>query len=107
MSKWHKTRIKVFHKYGSEKVFDEYVSDENKNAGMAYLCEKVPDDAEYILERPTMPEGFCGWAWADIHRDLITIMSGGSFPAIKREGTQLACCTDGLRPVVFLIERID
>ena len=54
-----------------------------------------------------IPEGFCAWAWADIHRDVEAVKFGASFPWINREQTQIACCTDGLRPVFFKIERID
>ncbi len=52
-----------------------------------------------------MPEGFCTWAWADIHRDIIHLRLDGEFPWMK-EGTMLSCCTDGVRPVVFKIEKI-
>ena len=107
MDKWYKTKITVLHKFGSEDFFNKYVNEEKKLSGMMPFCEKLPDNAEYILERPHIPEGFCDWAWSDIHRDVITIMSGGSFPSIKQDGVQVACCSDGLRPVAFLIERIE
>lgn len=54
-----------------------------------------------------IPEAFCGWAYADIQRDIAAVMMGGSMPWMKEEGVQIACCTDGLRPVVFKIERAD
>jgi len=53
-----------------------------------------------------MPEGFCSWAWADIQRDVIHMGLGGDFPWMKKPGVMISCCTDGLRPVVFKLERI-
>jgi len=47
-----------------------------------------------------MPEGFCGWAWADIQKLVYGIARGGQ-PCF------VTCCTDGYRPVFFLLENID
>lgn len=52
-----------------------------------------------------MPEGFCSWAWADIQRDVLVVMSGGSISWFNRKNMSIVCCTDALRPVVFKIER--
>lgn len=61
---------------------------------------------EFIIDNFEKPEGFCSWAWADIHREFISVMFNADFPNFKDEGTVIASCTDGLRPVVFKIERI-
>ncbi|MCF8094398.1 MAG: TIGR04076 family protein [Desulfobacteraceae bacterium] len=53
-----------------------------------------------------VPQGFCSWAYADIQRDIAHILFGGSYPWMAEEGATISCCTDGLRPVVFRIERI-
>ena len=45
------------------------------------------------------PDGFCNWAWADI-RPIIQL-------AFSKGKTMAACCTDGFRPVVFKIEKIE
>jgi uncharacterized repeat protein (TIGR04076 family) len=52
-----------------------------------------------------MPEGFCSWACADIQKYVMTLARGDDFLGV-REGTYVTCCTDGFRPVFFLIERI-
>jgi len=31
---------------------------------------------------------------------------GGDFPWFKEKGIAISCCSDGLRPVVFKLERI-
>ena len=63
---------------------------------------------EIIIENfPLKPDGFCDWAWADIHRDVVSVMFGGSYPWIREPRTAITCCTDGLRPVIFKVERIE
>jgi len=80
----------------------EYAQDKDK----VRLCPLFTDGQEFIMESPNIPEKFCSWAWADIHRDCIAIFNGADYPGIKQKGTIISCCTDGLRPVVFKIERI-
>ena len=53
------------------------------------------------------PEGFCGFAWADIHDDVKMIQCGGNPAHIQQECTTISCCKDALSPVVFKIERLD
>jgi len=52
------------------------------------------------------PEGFCVWAWDDLFKHLAVLHFGGDFPWAE-EGTTVACCTDGARPVSFRLERIN
>lgn len=52
------------------------------------------------------PAGFCAEAWQNIFPYCLAISRGGTFaPYTKGENKWIACCTDGLRPVSFLIER--
>lgn len=52
-----------------------------------------------------MPEGFCPWAWVEIYRSVSALACGASYtPWQKREGVNVVCCTDGIRPVTFLLE---
>ncbi|MEN6395022.1 MAG: TIGR04076 family protein [Methanoregula sp.] len=59
------------------------------------------------------PEGFCDWAWRDIHPMVAVLLAGGNFSHgifagwMKNERSMIGCCSDGIRPVVFRIERID
>ena len=68
-------------------------------------CERLGDGDRFVSKMCTMPEGFCSWAWADIQKYVMTLARGGNFLGV-REGTYVTCCTDGFRPVFFLIERI-
>ncbi len=67
-------------------------------------CPVVKEGVEYISKGGKTPENFCGWAWADIQRDVAVLAFGGEFPWIKKKNTMISCCTDGLRPVIFKLE---
>lgn len=100
-----KCKITVVKRTIHQDLADEYLSDSRENFGP---CQAYEDGQEFILESfPLKPEGFCDWAWADIHRDVVAIMFDGSYPWIKQSGTTITCCTDGLRPVIFKVERIE
>ena len=60
---------------------------------------------EYVSKNMAMPTGFCSWAWADIQRDVAHLAMGGDFPWMREKGMMISCCTDGLRPVIFRLER--
>ncbi|MBU0937140.1 MAG: TIGR04076 family protein, partial [Spirochaetes bacterium] len=56
------------------------------------------------------PEDFCAWAWTDLQRSIQTLLRGGNFSDtgwMKADNMLIACCSDGIRPVVFRLERID
>ena len=97
----NKCKITVLRRMFYQDLAKEYSSDPKLGP-----CDIYEDGKEYILEKPDMPEGFCSWAWADIQRDVISIMTGGNMDWINRDATQVVCCTDGLRPVIFKIERL-
>ena len=70
-------------------------------------CEIFKEGQEFISkEGYDMPEGFCGWAWADILKCVLTLSRGGNFLGVK-PGKFVSCCTDGFRPVFFLLERME
>jgi len=74
--------------------------------GVEEECPVVATGAEFVSEAMNMPEGFCSWAWSDIQRDVAHLAMGGDFPWINRKGAIISCCTDGLRPVLFKLERL-
>jgi len=103
-----KCRITVLRRPKADQgLIDEYLADSSKEKGFD-ACSVYKDGQEFVIEGfPHMPEGFCHWAWADIQRDVATVMFGGDFPWVKQPGTAITCCTDGFRPVVFKVERIE
>ena len=38
---------------------------------------------EFISNKGRMPEGFCSWAWVDIHRDVTVLTLGGNSARAK------------------------
>lgn len=102
-----KAKITVMKRIANQDLAKEYRKAEY-NRRYPVPCNQFEDGQEFILEdMGTPPQGFCAWAWVDIHRDIVRVMSGGSNGALKQEGTTITCCTDGFRPVVFKIERVD
>ena len=74
----------------------------------AGVCTAHQEGQVFEFEGLNQPKGFCPWAWNDIHKVLLTLNSGGSFkPWMKADNTIIVCCSDGIRPVVFRVERVD
>lgn len=96
-----KVKITVAKRMSNEDLIAEY------GKGVASLCEAVKEREEFISEDFAMPEGFCPWAWADIQRDVAVLACGGNFSWMTPGGVGVSCCTDGLRPVVFVLERLE
>lgn len=71
------------------------------------VCPALEVGSEFVADGGTCPPGFCGWAFADIQRDIAHLWLGGEFPWIKDKGVAISCCTDGLRPVFFKLERTE
>lgn len=92
-------KITVLKKLFHEDVIKEYANTPEKWTP----CNKFEVGDVYIVDSQSpweKPEGFCGWAWADMQKMIWGMARGG--PA-----RFVSCCTDGYRPVVFLLERIE
>ena len=70
------------------------------------VCPRLKEGAVFSVKDGDIPDKFCNWMWHDIYPEIITLRMGGNFYWAKDEGTIIACCSDGLRPVVVKIERI-
>jgi len=93
-------RITVLKRMKSGGILEEY------GKGVPAECPMFKEGQEFNVQDLNMPQGFCSWAWADIQRDVTVIGLGGEYPWIKQEGTMICCCTDGLSPVIFKLERV-
>jgi len=99
----HQVKITVLKKIFNRDLVDEYCSLELPDHCLG--CPHFAVGDQFMVENHNqVPPGFCSWAWADIQKDVNTIMFGGSFPWIKQKGIAISCCSDGLMPVVFKIE---
>ena len=72
-------------------------------------CPDFKEGQEFIIDNigALPPQGFCAWAWSDIYRHVYAMMLGGDPFWMKETGACLTCCTDGLNPVMFKVERIE
>ena len=68
---------------------------------------KTTGDPDTVAGGPKLP--FCSEAWDAIYRYIYAGMQGGSIMKgwMKKENEMITCCSDGTRPVIFKIERID
>ncbi|HEY9188549.1 MAG TPA: TIGR04076 family protein [Ignavibacteria bacterium] len=75
-------------------------------------CPFFQEGQEFIADFEP-PENFCGWAWNDIYKVIVTMLSGGNYSEgyfdgwMKDKNCMIVCCTDGIRPVTFKIELIE
>ena len=53
-----------------------------------------------------MPKGFCPHAWNSIFRNVHLLTWGGGYSDTIGDGLAFGVCPDGLRPVIFKVERI-
>ena len=99
-----KVKITVVKKLHNKDIFGD-----NPPLGFTAVpeCDKLEVGQEFVLDSPSCPPDFCNWAYADIQRDIVHIFFGGDYPWIKERGAALSCCTDGVRPVFFKLERIE
>ena len=71
-------------------------------------CSSFSVGQEFIVEKDgKMPEGFCTWAWDDIYKVVTLLQYGGNCTWINETGTGITCCTDGFRPVIFKVTRLE
>lgn len=126
----HKVKLTVIDKKLYPELQEQYCAD--KNAGMC-PCYHVGD--EFLFERYGTADDFwhmglhtlkqsvataaetaggasfphCSEAWDAISRYIYAGLQGGSIMRgwMADERIMIACCSDGTRPVIFKIERID
>jgi len=98
-------KITVLKKIDPKKIYKNVPV--NYKTGKKFdVCSHFKQGQEFIVENcGDMPQGFCSWAWRDIFKDLSVLMYGGDFPWFKK-GEIITCCTDGVRPVSFLLKRV-
>ena len=69
-------------------------------------CPIFKEGQEIVAENSfTKPDGFCGWAWRDLSVRLtkFDVIEDMDWP--EKNVTYVAC-GDGLRPVIFKIEKL-
>jgi uncharacterized repeat protein (TIGR04076 family) len=101
---WQKVKITVLRRFSPLEVFERSPVTTIKPLK---ACERVREGQEFIVgEDGNMPSGFCTSAWVSIYPNVRVLALGGNHPNIKEKGVIISCCTDGKRPVIFKLERI-
>lgn len=102
MPEGSKVKITVVKLLSTEEIF----GDSPPMGQTLDACTRFKVGQEFITDG-TIPEGFCSWAWNNIFKEILTLRFGGNFPWMKEKGTGVFCCTDGFRPVIFELRRIE
>ena len=92
---------------GDEFIFERYgTADDFWHIGLNSL-RQTPKTAAAVAGGPVFPH--CSEAWDAIARYIYTGLQGGSIMRgwMNDERVMIACCSDGTRPVIFKIERMD
>ena len=104
MTDRNKLRITVLRRLDPSEIFESLPVAERD---WMVPCKIYEDGQEFIVEENLrMPEGFCPSARHSIYHNIRTLGFGGNLPYFDERGVAVNCCTDGIRPVIFKIERI-
>ena len=95
---------------GDEFVFERYGNaDDFWHMGLNTLRQTSlsPESRASIAGGPALPH--CSEAWDAIARYIYTGLQGGSIMRnwMNDERVMITCCSDGTRPVIFKIQRLD
>jgi uncharacterized repeat protein (TIGR04076 family) len=98
----HDLKITVLRVFHPDEVYgDNYPIQKQDWMGPCYIHKQ---GQTYKVHEGEKPENFCSAAWAAIYPHIRLLMMGGNMPG-REQGIALGSCNDGLRPVVFKLER--
>ncbi|MCD8027684.1 MAG: TIGR04076 family protein [Erysipelotrichaceae bacterium] len=72
------------------------------------LCHLMKEGDTFITSGPFgcgMPENFCDMAWHAIELQATSLATVGKVFGV--DDVHIACCNDGVRPVIFKLEAIE
>lgn len=96
-------RITVLKKLGVKELW----GDELPASNTEDLCPRFEVGDVFETEGLSMPTNWpCSWAWHDIFKEVMHLSLEGKF-FLDPGNFIIACCTDGMRPVFYKIERIE
>jgi uncharacterized repeat protein (TIGR04076 family) len=104
MKEKNKLKITVLKTLSPQTLFEELPVTLKQEMGS---CEIFTEGQEiYVNEKLRMPKGFCETAWRNFYHNIRTLGYDGELPFFMETNVAINCCTDGMRPVIFKIERI-
>lgn len=104
MIKVYKVKITIIKKCSHTDLINIYELPQTKNP-----CP-YKEGMTYLFDGYNKPKDLCESAWLNIYPYALALSSGGNkiFDNwLKNENSAIVSCNDGLRPVSFLLERID
>lgn len=112
LKKRHKVKITVMKRFHPSEVLDPMpvtpILEPIKGETGFEKCEHFEDRQEFIVdELVNMPEGFCTDAWNVIYSAVRFAALGGDVLWMSDPRIDIVNCIDGLRPVIFMVERLD
>jgi uncharacterized repeat protein (TIGR04076 family) len=100
-----KIKINAMRVFTFENLFGDDVPEYFPSSTPSQCGQHKPGEA-FIRTGTKCPEDLCNWAYGDMRREINHLLRGGDFSWIGRKGVAYSSCTDGLRNIVFKIERI-
>lgn len=98
-----KCKITVLKREFHKDLADEYVPFPDFGP-----CQMMKEGDVFITGGPfgnQMPVGFCDMAWQAIGMQACVLAGGGK--VFGHDEVHIACCNDGVRPVIFRLEMIE
>lgn len=102
-----KVQITVLERTFNREIAEAFGSDGFKRGRGFGPCPNFRDGQTFVLDGLGKPDRFCSSAWADIHGIVRTVAFGGEQASVRTHNAAIACCTDGMKPVVFKLELVD
>jgi len=100
----HEVKITVLKRFHPSDVFEKSPATPVEPMG---ACGAFTDGQEFISKGGVMPKEFpCTTAWITLYPNVRVLSFGGDIPWFKEKRVSITCCPDGLRPVIFKVERI-
>ena len=102
----HKVKVTVIKVVDPKELFGENTPINTETGEIHVKCPFHKERQEfYVTHNYEKPNGFCPGAWQDIRETVSVLHLGGTFYPWLKENEMIKCCTDGLRPVIFRLER--
>lgn len=104
MNRNNKLKITVLRTLDPEKLFDNLPVSLKQPLGP---CQVFTEGQEiFVDENLRMSEEFCETAWRNFYHNIRVLGYDGELPFFKETNLAINSCSDGMRPVIFKIERL-
>lgn len=104
MTRKNKLKITVLRTLDPLRLFSNLPVTLNQPLGP---CQIFSEGQEIFVDvNLKMPKGFCETAWRNFYHNIRVLGYDGKLPFFKESNIAINSCSDGMRPVIFKIERL-